>query len=467
MERPDTQQDQMSTDPPVEARDSKPQSVPGSTQIDRKILGEKNVNTDPIVSPKKLTKSAPLDGKLDKPDFKKPLLPFKDSTRNRIRDRKSRTVAAEPPSLNVPPPDHVPEIVQTIELPLEPEMSALPPKTPAGLDLFSPTSTDASTSCPPTEGRDTPPPSGLGESSHARGGRRRAAVSYAEPKLNTKMRRPGKELVGAVEGLSKGTAIKIDDSKSEGEKDRPKEIRTVVIKREPQEDGDSAWKNMPIAKQNEDPASPLSKKTGSAVPRAEAPLTDITAVSSEPDAATAADAPDKSSASSATLSALISGSGAAAAARKRPDKPISATLSQAVPTEDKHASLAIFEFESSSPSTETSTVATAGSTASDRAKARAGRRHSSISSLRPSTGESKEGVGAREGKERAVPPPRSRTLKELRQAELDARGQDLKQGQRIGSADADGDAGAGAVAAPAATMGRLERAASRRRSMML
>ncbi|KAK3044908.1 hypothetical protein LTS18_015081, partial [Coniosporium uncinatum] len=161
MERPDTQQDQMSTDPPVEARDSKPQSVPGSTQIDRKILGEKNVNTDPIVSPKKLTKSAPLDGKTDKLDFKKPLLPFKDSTRNRIRDRKSRTVAAEPPSLNVPPPDQAPEIVQTIELPLEPEMSALPPKTPAGLDLFSPTSTDASTSCPPTEGRDTPPPSGL------------------------------------------------------------------------------------------------------------------------------------------------------------------------------------------------------------------------------------------------------------------------------------------------------------------
>lgn len=38
-----------------------------------------------------------------------------------------------------------------------------------------------------------------------RGSRRRAAVSYAEPNLRDKMRRPGKELVSAIEGLSRQT----------------------------------------------------------------------------------------------------------------------------------------------------------------------------------------------------------------------------------------------------------------------
>jgi len=285
------------------------------------------------------------------------------------------------------------------------------------------------------------------------------------------MRRPGKGLVGAVEGLSKGTAIKVDDIKIEGEKERPKEMRTVVIKREPQEDGDSAWKNMPVAGKAEEPASPLSKKTANAVPRTEASLTNTLAVNSAPSSATAAATTETSSASSATLSALISGSGAAAT-RKRPDKPTSAAVPEAaLPKEkEKRASLAIFEFEGSSPPQDTSAdaaVAAAGSTATDRAKARAGRRHSSISSLRPPVGEGKDGAGAREGKERTAPPPRSRTLKELRQAELDARSHDLRLGQKQGPAEAGGDAGADAVVPTAAATGRLERAASRRRSMML
>lgn len=82
-------------------------------------------------------------------------------------------------------------------------------------------------------------------------------------------------------------------------------------------------------------------------------------------------------------------------------------------------------------------------------------------------GEGKDGAGAREGKERTAPPPRSRTLKELRQAELDARSHDLRLGQKQGPAEAGGDAGADAVVPTAAATGRLERAASRRRSMML
>lgn len=84
----------------------------------------------------------------------------------------------------------------------------LEPQTPKVLDLFSPGSSQPSESHPETR-EGTPPPSDLRSegqitsasdpSAAGRGGRRaRPAVSYAEPKLNVKMRRPGKELTDAV-----------------------------------------------------------------------------------------------------------------------------------------------------------------------------------------------------------------------------------------------------------------------------
>ncbi|KAK2800348.1 hypothetical protein FQN50_008164 [Emmonsiellopsis sp. PD_5] len=76
----------------------------------------------------------------------------------------------------------------------------IPPKTPAELDICSPFSTEPSGSR--QESKDTPPPSLT--SSTAWGGtsrpsrRSRGSVSYAEPNLRDKMRRPTKELVAAV-----------------------------------------------------------------------------------------------------------------------------------------------------------------------------------------------------------------------------------------------------------------------------
>ncbi|KAK2790880.1 hypothetical protein FQN52_005325 [Onygenales sp. PD_12] len=76
----------------------------------------------------------------------------------------------------------------------------IPPKTPAELDISSPFSTEPSGTR--QESRDTPPPSLT--SSTAWGGtsrpsrRSRGSVSYAEPNLRDKMRRPTKELVDAV-----------------------------------------------------------------------------------------------------------------------------------------------------------------------------------------------------------------------------------------------------------------------------
>jgi hypothetical protein len=131
----------------------------------------------------------------------------------------------------------------------------LPPKTPAGLDLFSPTSTEPSirSNAQPTEIAVTASVEDvLGNA--GRGSRRaRAAVSYAEPNLRDKMRRPGKELVTAIEGIDHF-------------KNREASVRAESVGRHTDADGlkkeqladDAAWKRLPQAK--DEPPSPLSSK---------------------------------------------------------------------------------------------------------------------------------------------------------------------------------------------------------------
>ena len=152
-----------------------------------------------MVSPKKQRSSASHEPeKLDKPT-KKPS--------SRSRTTVSRTVL----------PDILPqepsEPISTAEIHLE----SLPPKTPAADTIFSPPSTEPSTSRP--ESKDTPPPGdlSLGQAGMiARPSRRsRPQVSYKEPSLNTKMRRPGKELVDAVTvDLSRRTSVEPPTSAS-------------------------------------------------------------------------------------------------------------------------------------------------------------------------------------------------------------------------------------------------------------
>ena len=113
-----------------------------------------------------------------------------------------------------------------------------PPETPVP-DLFSPT---PEPSVGRTEGRDTPPPSNAARDANLEGPgrpsrRARAAVSYAEPSLNTKMRRPGQK-VDAVYIVKSQFG-----DKSSSSQDEKTTMRTVVIKRE--EDGDAAWKSLP------------------------------------------------------------------------------------------------------------------------------------------------------------------------------------------------------------------------------
>ncbi|KAH9876334.1 hypothetical protein J1614_004213 [Plenodomus biglobosus] len=153
---------------------------------ERPVLGSKPVNTDPVVtvSPKKQRSS--VDNKPEKPT--------KPAVKPRGRPRLNITRNNAQPNF---PIVTMPEPILTAEIVLD----SLPPKTPAVESIFSPPSTEPSTQRP--ENKDTPPPGDLNSADQAgqgaRPGRRaRPQVSYKEPSLNVKMRRPDAKLVDAV-----------------------------------------------------------------------------------------------------------------------------------------------------------------------------------------------------------------------------------------------------------------------------
>lgn len=112
------------------------------------------------------------------------------------------------------------------------------PQTPAFLDLISPPSTQASDTQPgSTSGRPSSP-----RPSNARGSRRsRPQISYAEPNLISKMRRPTKDLVDAVgrDNKQSGNPASTDTGsvkKEEKPEDvaqtlNPAAVRTILINR--------------------------------------------------------------------------------------------------------------------------------------------------------------------------------------------------------------------------------------------
>ncbi|KAJ4365155.1 hypothetical protein N0V83_008773 [Neocucurbitaria cava] len=170
------------------------------------------VNTDPVVSPKKQRSSVQEKPEKNSQPLSKP--------RGRSRLNITRNIAQ--PDF---PPLQMPEPIQTAEIILD----SLPPKTPAVEEIFSPPSTEPSTQRP--ESKDTPPPGDLSSSDQigqaARPGRRsRPQVSYKEPSLHTKMRRPDAKLVDAV--IDRRTSAE------------PQTAPSTAIKRE--STGDLNWK---------------------------------------------------------------------------------------------------------------------------------------------------------------------------------------------------------------------------------
>ncbi|KAL2434816.1 Shugoshin [Exophiala dermatitidis] len=156
------------------------------------------------------------------------------------------------------------------------DLNGLPPKTPAGLgsDLLSPTSTEPSVR--PQHSQEAAVLNSVEDvlnGSIGRGSRRaRAAVNYAEPNLRDKMRRPGKELVPAVDGLLKskehGSTARsrtssTDRAASEGLKGPDASDSAIKVKQEnmaivQQE----RWKDLAMSnpERKEEPASPLRDK---------------------------------------------------------------------------------------------------------------------------------------------------------------------------------------------------------------
>jgi hypothetical protein len=135
--------------------------------------------------------------------------------------------------------------INTIEVQPEPE-------TPAAVHIFSPSSSHPSTARP-IDNRDTPPPSELNSGTEAvRPSRRaRGAISYTEPSLRDKMRRPSKALADAVNRDGKivqGSSVKAEDGSAP----------SLIIKTEPEDE--DAWKRMPTASVDTLENSPLRAK---------------------------------------------------------------------------------------------------------------------------------------------------------------------------------------------------------------
>ena len=228
---------------------------------ERRVLGPKSTNSP---SKRPLQESGKSDPKKAELPKRTPRILDQPSAAERPPSRKGGTSTTIPPrSKQIHPAPQLREEVDD-----EPP-SDLPPKTPfLPSDILSPTSSEPITSAPPSAPSTSRPPSEAAiinsvedvlNGSIGRGSRRaRAAVSYAEPSLRDKMRRPGKELVGAVEGLkgskregSIGNVLSRSTSEDPG----------IKVKREESVGNDEKWRGIPLAKrEKEEPGSPLSDK---------------------------------------------------------------------------------------------------------------------------------------------------------------------------------------------------------------
>ncbi|KAF4988902.1 hypothetical protein FGRMN_9483 [Fusarium graminum] len=208
----------------------------------RKPLGSKSTNDD-MTSPKKMSKPVPID---EVAAAKADLVRSKTS-----QDRsKSRTKTLAPITIEtvLAPPPSVSEVVEM------PSNLGTPFTDPA---LLCPNSPESAASKDTGRGG-TPPPGDVNASREPpRPSRRsRAAVSYAEPNLRDKMRRPTKDMLDAVAGEGKYARR---SSVAEQAPD------TARVKRE--SGAEDLWKKLPNAngtnaehEPGSIPASPLAGK---------------------------------------------------------------------------------------------------------------------------------------------------------------------------------------------------------------
>ncbi|KAH0427071.1 shugoshin c terminal domain-containing protein [Colletotrichum camelliae] len=191
----------------------------------RKPLSAKSTNDD-VTSPIKIAKAAAAEGKIGVEKAKP------RAARERAAQKIKETEAEENDVDNAPV-----EVSVIAPLSPTPAVNVLPSTEAVPLEaaLLSPASPEQTSRMSLSSVRDTPPPAEI--SSHgetSRPSRRaRSAVSYAEPNLRDKMRRPTKELYDAVSGqtryLQRGGSAKSDSATPDA---------TVTVKRE-SGDGDT------------------------------------------------------------------------------------------------------------------------------------------------------------------------------------------------------------------------------------
>ena len=312
--------------------------------------------------------------------------------------------------------------------------------------------------------------------------RARAPVNYAEPNLISKMRRPTKELVDAVvpDGR-RSTSAKPDEASAPPttvEKEKAK-LCTGIVKRGGDEDDGLARKSLPSAADGSagaaddvgEPNSPLSKKT--------ARQNQSQGQGQAQDEAPAGPPTLNSSAAANAISALIS---ASATSRRRPVAQASNPEPEKRPVppdplgerkeKEKENHLAVFHFTDSSPLDTAS-----GRPRVDLAKqAQAGRRHSSVpasavgalpavSAKRGAGVRSVSAAGVAASREREREREREKGSREMRQAKSSA---PLRSSSSsCSSSSSTVNSGAGDESGGEKGSGRGERAAARRRSMML
>ncbi|RFU30088.1 hypothetical protein B7463_g6235, partial [Scytalidium lignicola] len=291
-----------------------------------------------ILAPKSVNDSPRKGGKAGQRATKDIKVEVSDITKPRPTERKQTIVVPQEPKET---------IVGKVDIVPEPE-------TPATLDIFSPLSSEPS--APRAESRDTPPPSELkpGIEGPRPSRRARPAVSYAEPNLRDKMRRPTKELVDAVTG-ERNALHRLSNVKSD-EEGGPQ----TAIKVKPEPGTDDDWKSMPMANpERSDTNSPLSGKTSTS---RELPSS-ITTHRRRRESILQESEPDVSKAvPSSGISALL-------AERRRSRL---AARQEDVPSNKEQAKPDIYELRTSSPPTEPN------KTDQDKAPAKGLKRHSSI-----------------------------------------------------------------------------------------
>ena len=327
----------------------------------------------------------------------------------------------------------------------------LPPETPASAnDLFSPVSTEPSANR--AESRDTPPPPDLGPDtgtgSFGRASRRsRGSINYAQPNLRDKMRRPTSELVDAV-----GTEERLRQANLA--RTERENMASIAIKQE-NTDGFPMWKTNDYKddqRKREEPTSPLSNKTsGSAMDLPGSVITERRRRSVAPSRGEDTSELSKPSGAASAIAALTAGSH-----RSKRGEENANVNDKKDRSREPEERLSIFDFTGSSP-------ADSGGHASDKDEKTTkpmrstSRRHSSVAAS------SDQGPGSL-SISRRVERRRESGLNTRREEDpekcIDSQLSRTRSVIELGAADPE-------LAGEEASSGRGERAASRRRSMML